>query len=123
MPAQVFPIPLEDTLGSLIIPLVVGASGAVGLRRCFATSRPTWLEAGESRPFAIGGERRPLEAAGGERRPRETAVVDAADGGGENRVCSRVERGGEALCESITVGELRAGARLRNVSESRRRCP
>ena len=114
---------------------MVGASGAVGLRRCFAISRPTWLEAGESRPFATGGDTRSLAVAagdkrplaGGDTRPRETAVVDAAVDGGEYRVCNRAERGGETLCESTTVGEPievapSDGARLRNVSESRRRC-
>jgi len=137
VPAQVFPIGLEGILGSLIIPLVVGASGAVGLRRCCATSRPIWLDAGEIRPLAVGGDTRPLVATGGDERPlavggdtrpRVTTAVDALDSGGECRVCNRAKRGGETLCESTTVGDPREvvpneGARLRNVSESRRRCP
>ena len=77
VPAQVFPTPLEGVFGSLINPLVVGASGAVGLRRCFAISPPAWLE---SRPFAVGGDTRPLVAAGGDTRPRE---IDTLDDGGE----------------------------------------
>jgi len=101
-----------------ILPDVEG-SGAVGLRRCFATSRPALIAGdnrplalgGDARPFAVGGDMRPL-AVGGDTRPLEPA-------GGVWRTCS--------LLPSMTVGEPVpvkgaefGGTRPRNVSESLR---
>lgn len=111
-----------------IMPLVVGGSGAVGLRLCFATSFPALLPLeGDKRPFVVGGETLPL-VVGGETRPfvlgGETRPLDV---GGEDRPCNRVDAVGDGLGGmSITVGEPRPdadvdGTKLRNVSESRRR--
>jgi len=108
------------------MPLVVGGSGAVGLRLCFATSFPA-PPGGDKRPLVVGGETLPL-VVGGETRPfvlgGETRPLEV---GGEVRPCNRVDAVGDGLGGmSITVGEPRPdadvdGTKLRNVSESRRR--
>ena len=108
-PAHVFPAVMPP-LASRIIPLVVGASGAVGLRRCLATSRPDAMgdrrpprAAGDVRPFPPGGDVRPFPPGG---------VMRPFPPGGDGRTCRR-----EAV--STTVGEPSAVPE-RRVSESRR---
>lgn len=87
---QVFPDGVTE-VPALTKLLVVGGSGAVGVRRCLAGFLPV-----DMADRLLGGERRPL-VLDGETRPF-----------GETRVCTR-EPGGESLsCEArVDDGEAR----------------
>ena len=110
---------------SRLAALVVGRSGAVGLRRCLDISLTKLpAVAGDSRPLAPGGDVRPLTAAAaaGVSRPfKEGEVRPFVTPGGEYLTWSR-DPGVEALFGSTIVGEPNPAddGPLRNVSESRR---